>query len=115
MGNADEHFFAGLLQDVGRLALAKHRPDAKVDAALVGASVLDRWRFPAGIVDAARHRETPPEVFEELQVPREALVGAVAWRLDERWAPLLRLPPPRLKEVAVQAAALADAAAGAFS
>jgi HD-like signal output (HDOD) protein len=117
LGNPDEHFFAGLLQNVGALALAKHRPDVagKTDDALVGASILDRWRFPAAIVEAARHRNAPPERFEEIQVPREALVGAAAWRLDAAWAPFLRLTPERLKEVAVQSAALADAAAGAFA
>jgi len=86
LGNADEHFFAGLLHQVGRLAAAKAGGTAP--AGEVGAAILERWRFPAAVVEAARHHASTPEQLEELQIPREAVVvTALSGWIDKRGEP----------------------------
>jgi HD-like signal output (HDOD) protein len=101
LGNSDEHYSAGLLHAIGRLAGAKAggaSPEAP--AAQVGAAILERWRFPAPIVEAARHHEDTAEQLEELQIPREAMVIAALHALTAKtpapdeartWAGFLRV------------------------
>lgn len=119
-GSPDDHFTAGLLHDVGRAATARHRPGSSpaVPFGEIGACILERWRFPASHVEAARHEGISAEAVEDVQLPREALVVAAACAAVQgrgaAWAPLLRMTEPRLKEVAAQAAALADPAAAAL-
>jgi HD-like signal output (HDOD) protein len=79
LGNPDEHFSAGLLHAVGRLALAKAGTEGA--AAQVGAEILARWRFPAPVVEAARHHGDTAEQLEEAQIPREAIVVAALHHL----------------------------------
>lgn len=86
LGNPDEHYSAGLLHAMGRLALAKAGTDGPVG--LVGAELLARWRFPAGAVEAARHHLDSSEQLEEVQLPREAVVvAALHHLLDGETAP----------------------------
>jgi len=79
LGNPDEHFSAGLLHAVGRLALAMAGTEGS--AAQVGAEILARWRFPAPVVEAARHHDDTAEQLEEAQIPREAIVVAALHHL----------------------------------
>jgi len=74
LGNPEEHFSAGLLHGIGRLASAKSGVPGPAGA--IGAAILERWRFPAPVVEAARHHEATADVLEELQIPREAMVVA---------------------------------------
>lgn len=74
LGNPDEHFFAGFVHAIGRLASAKSGTPGPAGA--LGAAILERWRFPAPVVEAARHHEAPSEELEELQISREAMVIA---------------------------------------
>jgi HD-like signal output (HDOD) protein len=82
LGNPDEHFSAGLLHGIGRLAAAKAGIPGPSGA--VGAALLERWRLPAAVVDAARHHEASAEQLEELQIPREAVVVAALNVRDAR-------------------------------
>ncbi|HYE99970.1 MAG TPA: HDOD domain-containing protein, partial [Planctomycetota bacterium] len=119
-GSPDDHFTAGLVHDVGRAALSRHWPGATPGVSLgtIGACILERWRFPASHVESARHEGLAPEAVEDVQLPREALVVAAACAAVQGrgagWATLLRLPEPRLKEAAAQAAALVDPVARAL-
>jgi len=97
LGHPDEHFSAGLLHGIGRIALAKAGTDGPDD--VVGAEILARWRFPAAVVEAARHHRDTQDQIEEIQLPREAIV---AWGLHhfltkgqdvQPWAGFLRVDP----------------------
>ncbi|HVE40478.1 MAG TPA: HDOD domain-containing protein [Planctomycetota bacterium] len=103
VGNPDEHFSAGLLHGIGRLASAK--AGIAGPAGAVGAALLERWRFPATVVDAARHHEAGAERLEELQIPREAVVVA-ALNLPDAGAAsgFLRVPAAPLLDAAAKAA-----------
>jgi HD-like signal output (HDOD) protein len=106
LGNPDEHFSAGLLHGVGRLAAAKAGVEGPAGA--VGAALLERWRFPAAVVEAARHHDAGAERLEELQIPREAVVVAALNVPDPRAASgFLRVPAdslPPLRDAAARAA-----------
>jgi len=112
LGNADEHFFAGLLHRVGRLAAAKAGGDAP--AGEVGAAILERWRFPAPVVEAARHHADTAEQLEELQLPREAVVvtalsGSIDKTGDPRaWAGFLRIAADSLPAILERAKMAAE-------
>jgi HD-like signal output (HDOD) protein len=115
LGSPDEHFFAGLLHRIGRLAAAKAggpAPDASPGA--VGAAILERWRFPAPVVEAARHHAVTAEQLEELQIPREAVVvaalnGALNNSGETRaWAGLLRVAADSLPALLQPAAGAAE-------
>lgn len=104
VGNPDEHYFAGLLHDLGRLAAAKAggpSPDAPLGD--VGAAILERWRFPAAVIDAARHHGDPPEGLR-----REAAVVAALRSFAENPS---RPPSGPLKSVAEPVASVLEAAA----
>lgn len=106
LGNADEHFSAGLLHSVGRLAAAKSGVAGPEGA--VGAAILERWRFPAPVVASARHHADAPEQLEELPLPREAMVIAA---LRARAAQPLRIAADLLPALLQQASAAAEASA----
>lgn len=102
LGNPDQHFAAGLLHSVGRLAAAKAGgPSSAVSSAETGASLLERWNFPPPVVLSARYHAASPDDLEELQIPREVLVVAALGGLVRKppsgegppWAQLLRVPP----------------------
>jgi putative nucleotidyltransferase with HDIG domain len=82
MPNADKFFVAGLLHDVGRLVLYSQAPEASREVfrhyqpdtlllreaetrvlgyhhAAIGAALLNRWQFPALLVEAVAHHHTP--------------------------------------------------------
>lgn len=114
LGSPDEHFSAGLLHEIGRLAAAKAgAADAPVPQ--VGAAVLERWRFPAPVVEAARHHNDTAEQLEELQLPREAVVVAALRSLaapsgeTHAWAGFLRVAGDSLPAVLDQAGKSAEA------
>lgn len=118
LGNADEHFSAGLLHRIGRLAAAKAGgPSADAPAGAVGAAILERWRFPAAVVEAARHHAATAEQLEELQIPREAVVVAALHGLLEKtgepraWAGFLRIAADSVPAILDPAAAAASAGA----
>ena len=118
LGNSDEHFFAGLLHQIGRLAAAKAGgPAPEAPAGSVGAAILERWRFPAAAVEAARHHADTAEQLEELQIPREAMVvtalhGLMGKTGEARaWAGFLRLAADSLPALLDQASAAAQAGA----
>lgn len=98
-GNPDEHFTAGLLHAVGKLAEYQHlrsqfrlilaecratgAPWSEVERRLlgttyaeIGACLCERWRFPALIVDAARRHLEPMETLAAEGAAREPLVVA---------------------------------------
>jgi HD-like signal output (HDOD) protein len=103
LGNPDEHFSAGLLHRIGRLAAAKAGMAGPAGA--VGAALLERWRFPAAVVEAARHHEAGAEQLEELQIPREAIVVAALNLPDARTASgFLRVEAGPLLDSAAKAA-----------
>lgn len=97
LGNPDEHFSAGLLHGVGRIALAKAGTDGPSE--VVGAEILARWRFPAAVVEAARHHQDTSDQLEELQLPREAIVACGLHHFLAKgsdvttWAGYLRVEP----------------------
>lgn len=126
VGNADDHFAAGLGHDLGKMVLARfatagfkqvlERKGSEeellgVTHAAVGASVAERWGMPPGLALAMRHHLTPLSELEDLELPREALVVAGLCRGDDSWAPMLRVPPPQLKGLRAEAGRLAAAAA----
>lgn len=117
LGNPDDHFCAGLLGEVGALAAAKAgAASSGAPAPAAGAAILERWRFPATMVEAARHLRTPPGRIEEFALPREAVVAAAMHALitdkgsveDQRdWIRMLRIGTdalPSLLESADRAA-----------
>jgi HD-like signal output (HDOD) protein len=116
LGSPDEHFSAGMLHHVGRLAAAKAgglAPEAP--AAAVGAAILERWRFPASIVLSARHHADTAEQLEELQLPREAVVVAALCGLigktgePRAWAGFLRVATDSLPAILDQVRKSAEA------
>lgn len=101
----DQAFTAGLLHDVGRLALATHFPQASaaamrrasgLDAALheiehsllgtdhltVGAQVAAQWRFPADVVRAIAQHHDPQESGATSLADIVHVADAVAHALD---------------------------------
>jgi HD-like signal output (HDOD) protein len=118
LGNPDDHFSAGLLHAIGRLAAARvggPAPDAP--AGQVGAAILERWRFPAPVVEASRHHADTAEQLEELQLSREAIVvaslcGLVGKTGEARtWAGFLRVAADSLPAILDQAATSAQGSA----
>jgi HD-like signal output (HDOD) protein len=119
LGNADDHFAAGLIHDVGRFVQARFLPSSKelagTTSAEIGACVLERWSFAPAIVEAARHHLDAPDVLEGLQLPREAIVVSAMCRLSregagvDAWSGLLRLPANRIEELRFESTKLADA------
>lgn len=107
VGHPDEHWVAGLLHECGTPLKAKYAPDCDVPAAEIGAFVLERWKFPAGVFGAARHHGDTLEMIEEASLPREAVVAAACCRLAKgeggRWCALLRLAPDQAAELAAEA------------
>jgi HDOD domain-containing protein len=116
LGNPAEHFSAGLLSLVGRLAQAKAGgPAPEAPAGAVGAAILERWRFPAPVVESARHHAGTAEQLEELQLPREAIVVAALGGLigksgePRAWAGFLRVAADSLPALIDQARKSAEA------
>jgi putative nucleotidyltransferase with HDIG domain len=95
-------FTAGLLHDIGRLALAAYFPQQlavvlrraraddlppyqveaelmHVDHAELGATIIAQWRLPAALVEAIRHHHAPPSSPRQpdAQAPRAALADVV--------------------------------------
>jgi putative nucleotidyltransferase with HDIG domain len=146
LGSPEEHFSAGLLHDVGKLVEYQHlRGPLKavleavrggatwqaaelqvlgVDHAEIGACLCERWRFPALIVESARHHLRTADELEELSLPREAMTVAALCHVAAdatppetlaRWGKLLRLAPGKLAELRAQAADLARGSAELFA
>lgn len=117
-GHPDEHWVAGLLHECGAPLKAKYAPDCDVPAAEVGAFVLERWKFPAGVFGAARHHADTIEMIEDASLPREAVVAAACCRLVKgeggRWTALLRLSPGQASEIAAESERRAKAALPEF-
>jgi HD-like signal output (HDOD) protein len=110
LGNPDDHFSAGLLHGLGRLAVAKAGVAGPTGA--VGAALLERWRFPAGVAEAARHHQASAEQLEELQIPREAVVVAALHLGDTRAAAgFLRIAADSLPPLVAAAAKAAESSA----
>jgi len=98
----ERHYLAGLLHDLGRLALYAMAPDLarqvrelhlahglpeieaerrifEFDHSLLGAMIFSSWRLPHGVVAAAAsHHEPEPEGSEVAKVVHVADVAAVA-------------------------------------
>jgi putative nucleotidyltransferase with HDIG domain len=137
IGNPDDHFAAGFMHDIGKLVEyqylreplrrileavrggtrypAAERATLGVDHAVIGACLLERWRFPTAVVEAVRHHLDTPEQLEELELPREAHVVASLCHICrsgklppgylESWCGLLGLTPEKaaiLREQALQ-------------
>jgi HD-like signal output (HDOD) protein len=116
LGSTDEHFSAGMLHHIGRLAAAKAGgPSPEIPDAAVGAAILEKWRFPASIVESARHHADTAEQLEELQLPREAVVVAAICGLigktgePRAWAGFLRVAADSLPAILDQARKSAEA------
>jgi len=114
LGHPDEHFFAGLLHDVGKLAADRYLAPADQGKAAaihaeIGACACEIWRMPAAVAEAARHHAATPEVLEEIQLPREALVVAAMCRVMRDadrvgdGSGLLNLPPAEIAAIRMQA------------
>ncbi|HEX7896472.1 MAG TPA: HDOD domain-containing protein [Planctomycetota bacterium] len=118
IGNPDEHWVAGLLHEAGAPIKARHAPTSDVPAAEFGAFLLERWKFPAGVVAAARHHADSVDAIEDASLPREAVAAAACCRLVRgeggRWTALLRLTPTQAVEVAAGAERLAKASLDEF-
>ncbi len=106
LGEADEHFSAGLVHDIGKLVEVQYLPaqtravmaavrrgssweEAErealgVDHAAIGACVCERWSFPASLVDGVRHHLDSLAVLEKAPVSREAAVVAAMCTLSKR-------------------------------
>lgn len=97
---APEFFLAGLLQDIGRLALLKAAPrdylavlteaetstvplqdleQAKlgIDHVLVGAKLMEQWKLPAPLVDAIRIHHDPASSFGPAPLTADNTLPAV--------------------------------------
>ncbi|MBI3857715.1 MAG: HDOD domain-containing protein [Planctomycetes bacterium] len=119
LGSPDEHFSAGLRHGIGRLAQARAGgPPADAPEAAVGAAILERWRLPGPVVEAARHAADRAEQLEELQLPREAVVVASLRALASKppspeeirtWAGFLRVAADSLPSLLDQASKAAAA------
>jgi HD-like signal output (HDOD) protein len=115
LGNFDEHYASGLLHSIGRLAVAKAgaaSPDAPETE--VGAAILERYRFPAAIVESARHHRDSADQLEEIQLPREAMVVAALHSLLgttdlNTWAGFLRVAADSIPSILEQASKSAQA------
>lgn len=118
LGHPDDHFSAGLLHGIGRLALAKAGPHPDTPPGALGAAILSRWGFPEGVVESARHHGDSPDQIEEHPIPREAVVVAALRGLlggsppagSSEWAGLLRMSPDTLPALLERAAQMAQAA-----
>jgi putative nucleotidyltransferase with HDIG domain len=95
-GDTEEFFLAGLLHDIGKLALDRalgspmdqlleqvrggarfEQAEARllgVSHAAVGALVGEHWKLPAPLVEAARHHLEEPSLIESLSVPPAAKI-----------------------------------------
>ena len=128
-GIPESHFLAGLLHDLGRLAVAhlmpsrcdllqdspaREREALGTDHAELGACLAERWGLGRGVVEAARHHHLPPDRLEDLELTREAAVAISLCALDRpgtdagAWIPLLGIPQRRLGEIRLQAGRLAE-------
>ncbi len=117
LGSPDEHYSAGLLHAVGRLAAAKAGGDVTdAPAPQVGAAILD-----ASIVESARHHQDSADQLEELQIPREAMVvtalhglvaGMPAPGEIRTWAGFLRIAADSVPVLLDSALKAAQAGAG---
>ena len=107
IGNPDDHFSAGLLHSIGRLASAKC--GIAGPAGDVGAALLERWRLPAPVVEAARHHEATAEQLEELSIPREAMVVASVTKAPRTAAGFLRVAADSLPDILDSASKSAQA------
>jgi putative nucleotidyltransferase with HDIG domain len=132
IGRPDEHFSAGLLHDIGRLAIRRYfssqlpriekEGEEKVlgtDHCEIGAALCRRWGFPPRVVESAQHHLRPLAELEDVELPREAIVVTAMCAFakkpfegeeTERACSFLRLPASRLPEVQAQAGKLASAA-----
>lgn len=106
VGNPDEHWISGLLHECGTPLKARYAPDADVPPGEIGAFVLERWKFPAGVFGAARHHADSIETLEDASLPRDAMVAVACCRLVRgeggRWLSLLRLTPAQAADVAAE-------------
>jgi HD-like signal output (HDOD) protein len=136
LGDAEVFFLAGLLHEVGRLAVARHLParwgeiqqevragasiekaERKVlgtNSAAIGTCVAARWRLPAAVVEAAAHHLDDLLLLESFQIPMASKVagvfcGLAAGRVEPASAArFLKIGAPVLAEL--RAAAAAEAA-----
>jgi HD-like signal output (HDOD) protein len=114
LGNPDEHYSSGLLHAIGRLAGAKAGlPSPDAPETEIGAAILERYRFPAAIVESARHHRDSADQLEEIQLPREALVVAALHSLlgtgdVETWAGFLRVAADSVPFILEQASTSAQ-------
>lgn len=136
LGAPDGFFIAGLLHDVGKLVVARHlkgemkkilsavkqgepfaqveRSILRVDHAVIGALLCERWRLPDAEVEAARHHLEELEMLDSYEMTMEArVVGAICAAIGSRAeagpvARFLKIGEDRVGEISREAAALAS-------
>lgn len=127
-GNPEAQFLAGLLHDLGRLAVARRHPSLYnalqpplpreeqvlgTSHAEIGAVLAERWNLGRAVAEAARHHHAPPSVLEDLELTREAAVAITLCGLSQPgarvsdWIPFLGTGESRLAEIRFQAKRLA--------